>query len=83
MNSVKNIIFGVDSGLSHMLIKDIPVFGEEPTDGLDDTTITLEAKYSANITQSRKKICLCLHYITTMFFLYANGVNPSVQSNIL
>ena len=29
--------------------KDILILGEEKTDGLDDTTITIEAKYSINI----------------------------------
>ena len=33
-----------------------------PTDGLDDATITAEIKYSINITKSKMKICLNLHY---------------------
>ena len=33
-----------------------------PADGLDDATITAEIKYSINITKSKKKICLNLHY---------------------
>ena len=37
------------------------VLGEGPTQGLDDTTITAEAKYPINFTQSRKKIVLSLH----------------------
>ena len=37
-------------------MKDILVLGEGPTQGLDDTTITAEAKYSINI-KKRKKIC--------------------------
>ena len=47
------VIFGVDRS-SRM--KDILVLGEGPTQGLDDTTITAEAKYSINI-KKRKKIC--------------------------
>ena len=35
--------------------KDIPVIGEGPTQGLDDTKITAEAKYSTNFTRSRNK----------------------------
>ena len=42
--------------------KDILIPGKEPTDGLDDTTVTAEAEYSVNITNSRNKICLNLHY---------------------
>ena len=33
--------------------KDILIFGEGPADGLGDTTITAEAKYSVKITESR------------------------------
>ena len=40
--------------------KDIPVIGEGPTQGLDDTKITAEAKYSINFTKSRNKFCLIL-----------------------
>ena len=43
--------------LLHMLIKE-----KKLKDGLDDTAITAEAKYFANITKSRKKNCSRLHY---------------------
>ena len=33
----------------------ISVHGEDPIQGLDDTTITREAKYSINFTRLRKK----------------------------
>ena len=32
--------------------KDIVILGEGPTQGLDDTTLTAEAKYPINFTQS-------------------------------
>ena len=35
--------------------KDILALGEKPTQGLYDTTITAEAKYSINSTRSKKK----------------------------
>ena len=35
--------------------KDVLVLGEGPTDGLDNTVITGEAKHSVDITKSRKK----------------------------
>ena len=41
---------------------DILILGQRPTQGLDDTTLTAEAKYSANFTQSKKKFTLRLHY---------------------
>ena len=36
--------------------KDILALGEKPTQGLDDTTITAEAKCSINSTRSKKKL---------------------------
>ena len=71
-----NTIFGVDnSSLAHTddRKKDILVLGERPADGLDDTTIAANAKYSFNITKS-KKIFLSLRYNAANNFLYANGV---------
>ena len=52
------IIFSVDNSSSVHISsgkKDIPVIGEGPTQGLDDTKITAEAKYSTNFTRSRNK----------------------------
>ena len=48
--------------------------GEWITNRLDDATITAEPKYSVNITKSKTKICLSLHYKTANSFLHANGV---------
>ena len=71
------VIFRVGSSSSlHVIIrtKDTLLLGEDPTDELDDATITAEIKYSINITKSRKKSCLSLHYKASNSFLYANGV---------
>ena len=46
--------------------KDILILGKGLTEGLDDTTLTAEEKYSINFTVTGKKFCLSLHY---------NGVN--------
>ena len=35
---------------------------EGPTQGLNDVTITAEAKYPINFSRSRKMICVKLHY---------------------
>ena len=74
----KNVaICCVDNKLSvHIdnIEKDNLVFGKGSTDGLDYTTITTEAKYYVNITNSRKTTCLSLHYNAANSFLYANGV---------
>ena len=48
------IIFGVDMSSS--------VHIEGPTQELDDTTLTAEAKYSINFSRQNKNFCLSLHY---------------------
>ena len=52
--------------------KDILILGEGPTQGLDDTTLTAEAKYPINFTQSRKRFVLSLHYNGSNSFLLVN-----------
>ena len=52
------IIFG--AGMSSSVYvdnkgKDILIFGEGPTKGLDDTILTAESKYPINFTQSGKR----------------------------
>ena len=74
------IIFGVDNSLSVLIDKRkkiMLILGEGQTDGLDDTKIATEDKYSINITESRKKNCLSLHYNGKNSFWNANGVNIS------
>ena len=71
------LFFGVDNSLSvhtDNINKDVLVLDERSTDGLDDTAGKAEAKYSFNVTKSRKKIYLSFHYIATNSFLYANAV---------
>ena len=41
--------------------KDILILVEGPTQGLDDITLTAEAKCSINFTQSGKRFVLSLH----------------------
>ena len=55
-------------------IKKSLVLGEGPIDRKDSTKIMVEAKYSVNITKSRKGICLNLHYNVANSFLYANNM---------
>ena len=59
------LIFGADNNSS--VHKDnkkkcILVFGEDPKQDLDDTTIMAEAKYPINFLRSVKNFCLILHY---------------------
>ena len=53
--------------------KDIFVLGEGPTQGLDDTTFTVEAKHPINFTQSGKRFVLSLHYNGSNSFLFVNA----------
>ena len=50
----------------------ILILGEEPTQGLNDTALTAEAKHPINFTQSGKRCVLNLHY---------NGSNSSLFAN--
>ena len=53
--------------------KDISVLGESPTLVSDDTTISAEAKYSINFTESRKRFVFSLHCNGSNSFLYGNA----------
>ena len=50
--------------------KDILIIGEGPTQGLDDTILTAEAKYPINFTQSGKRFVLGLHCNLSNSFLF-------------
>ena len=66
------IIFGADMSSSVDMgnkRKDILILGEGPTQGLDDTTLTVQAIYPNNFTQSGKRVVLSLHYNGSNSFL--------------
>ena len=46
---------------------------EEPTLGLDGTTLTKEKKYSINFTENNKKFSLSQHYNGANIYLFVNG----------
>ena len=52
--------------------KDILILGIGPTQGLDDTTLTAEAKYWVNFSKSNKDFCLSLHYDGSNSFSFVN-----------
>ena len=54
--------------------KYILILGEDPTQWLYDTTLTVEKKYLISFTESRKKFCLSLHCNGGNSYLFANGV---------
>ena len=71
------IIFGADMSSSLHIDnkgKDILILVEEATQGLDDTTLTAEAKYPINFTQSGERFVLCLHYDGSNSFLFVNTI---------
>ena len=53
--------------------KYILIPGEGLRQGLDDTTLTAEAKYPINFTQSEKRFVLSLHYNGSNSFLLVNA----------
>ena len=70
------VVFGVDNILSAHVDgkkKDILVLCEDPSQGLDDTMITVEAKYFINFSWSQKNFCLSLHYNGSNSFLFVNA----------
>ena len=69
-------IFGADMSSSVHIDnkgKDILRLREGPTQGLDDITLTVEAKYLINFTQSGKGFVLSLHYNGSNSFLFVNA----------
>ena len=63
------IIFGADLS-AHLSVL---IISEGPIQGLDDTTLTAEAKFSIDFTQSGKRFVLSLHYNESKSFLFGNA----------
>ena len=59
----------VDNKKNYILVLD-----KGPRQGLDDTTLTAEKKYSINFSEKHKKIYLSLHYNGVISYLFVNGV---------
>ena len=53
--------------------KYILTLGEEPTQGLDDTTLTVEAIYPINFMQPNKNFALSVHYNGSNSFLIVHA----------
>ena len=83
------IIFGAENNLSvhiDMQKKDLLVLGEDPSQGLDDTTITTETEYFLSFTKSNRKLCLSVHYNGSYSFCFLMCLcykNISIQSKRL
>ena len=69
------LIFGADMSSSAHIDnkkKDILVLGKETTQGLE-STLTAEKLYSINVTLTKKKFCLSLHYNGANSHLFVDG----------
>ena len=53
--------------------KYILILGTGPTQRLDDTTLWTEAQYSINLSRSKRKFYLSLHYNGSNRFLFVNA----------
>ena len=53
--------------------KDILILGIGPTQGLDDTTLAAEAKYSMNFLRTNRNFCLSLHFNGNNSFSFVNA----------
>ena len=53
--------------------KDFLILSKGPAQRLDDTTLTVEANYSINLTQPRKGFVLRLHYNGSNSFLFVHA----------
>ena len=54
-------------------VVNILILCEGPTQGLDGTTLTAEAKYPINFTQANKRFVLSIHYNRINSFLLVNA----------
>ena len=76
MIGVNAIIFWVDMSSSvhaNNKNKDILILGKGRTKGLDNTTLTTEAKYSINFSRSQRKFWISLHYNWSNSLLFINA----------
>ena len=55
-------------------VKDTLIFGEGPTQRLDDTLLTAEAQYSISFSRSNRKFCLSFHYNGSNSILFVNAM---------
>ena len=71
------IIFGVDMSSSVHIDnkkKDILIPGLDPTQELDDLTLTAEAQYTIKFSRSNIKFCLRLDYYGSNSFLFTSAI---------
>ena len=52
--------------------KNFLILAKDPTQELDNTTLTVEAQYSINFSISNRKFCLTLHHNRSNSLLFLN-----------
>ena len=57
--------------------KDILILSKGPTQGLNNTMLAAEARYSINFSRSNRKLCLSLHNNWSNSFLFVNATKIS------
>ena len=70
--------FGIDMSPSVHIDnknKDTLILSKSPTQRLDDTRLTAEAKYSSNFSRSNQNFYLNLHYNGSNTLLFVNATN--------
>ena len=80
------IIFGADMSPSVYMDnknKGVLILGGRPTQRLDDTTLTAEAKYPINFTQPRKRFILSLDYSRSNCLLFVNATKIYQESSLM
>ena len=71
------IIFGVDMSSSRHVNnrkKDILILDKGPTQGLENTTLTVEKEYTTSFSKQQNEFGLSLHYNGANSYLFTNGV---------
>ena len=77
------IIFGVDmSSSAHVNNKkrDISILGEDPTQELDNKTLTAERKYSINFIEHKKKLCIIMEQIVLYLLMEQKFINLKLKT---
>ena len=55
----------------------------DPTQGLNDTTLTEEKEYFIFFTEQHKKSCLILHYNVVNNYIFVNSLKKNLKKMIL
>ena len=78
MEALQKMLLFLELIWAHLCIliikNDISILGERPRQGSDDTTLAADVKYPFNLTQSKRRFVLSLHYNGSRNFLFVNAI---------